>query len=96
MKDDSLVSGTEMPSSFENSEYKIRGNGMLGAGRIPKIAFLKIRLSFLNMGVLPMYMAVPMCAWCLWRPEEGIKSPGTELTDGCEPHMGAGSQTLVL
>jgi hypothetical protein len=25
-----------------------------------------------------------MCAWCSQRPEEGIRSPGTEVTDSCE------------
>ena len=29
-----------------------------------------------------------VCAWCLWRPEEGIRSPGTGVTDGCEPPYG--------
>lgn len=30
--------------------------------------------------VLPAYMPrQPMCVWNLWRPEEGIGSPGTEL-----------------
>ena len=22
---------------------------------------------------------------CVWRPEEGVKSPGAEVTGGCEP-----------
>jgi hypothetical protein len=25
------------------------------------------------------------CGWCLERPEEEIGSPGTGVTDGCEP-----------
>jgi hypothetical protein len=29
-----------------------------------------------------------MYAWCLWRPEEGVRSPGTRVTDGCEPLCG--------
>lgn len=26
-----------------------------------------------------------MCAWYLWMSEEGTESPGSEITDGCEP-----------
>lgn len=26
-----------------------------------------------------------MYAWYLWTSEEGIESPGSEITDGCEP-----------
>lgn len=30
-----------------------------------------------------------VCAWYLWRPEEGTGYPETEITDGCElPHGG--------
>jgi len=33
----------------------------------------------------------------LQRPGKGIKTPGSEVTDSCEPPgMGAGNQTLVL
>jgi hypothetical protein len=27
-------------------------------------------------------------AWCPWRPEEGIRSPGTGVADDCEPLCG--------
>lgn len=30
------------------------------------------------------YMPVGHGVLCLWRPEEGIGCPGTEVTDGCE------------
>ena len=37
------------------------------------------------MSVLPACMYVyHMYAWCQWRPEEGIGSPGTGVLDGCE------------
>lgn len=26
----------------------------------------------------------PVCAWCLWRSEEGIRAAGTEAVDGSE------------
>jgi hypothetical protein len=33
---------------------------------------------------------------CLWRPEEGIGSPGTVVTDGCELFRGCWELKLVL
>jgi hypothetical protein len=34
-----------------------------------------------------MYVCIPHACWCLWRPEEGARSPGPGVTDGCElPH----------
>ena len=35
-------------------------------------------------------------AWCLWKPEEGIGSPGTGLTEGSEHCVGAHYQNQVL
>lgn len=29
-----------------------------------------------------------MCAWYLWGPEEGIRSLGIGVTDGCKPPCG--------
>lgn len=26
-----------------------------------------------------------LCAWCRLRPEEGVRSPGTGVADGCDP-----------
>ena len=50
---------------------------------------------FVCMGILPGYIFVyHMPAWCPWRPEEGVESSGTEVTDGC--YIGARNQTLVL
>jgi hypothetical protein len=41
------------------------------------------------MGILLACMFVcHICAWCLKRLEEGIKSPGTGVTDDCEPSCG--------
>lgn len=41
------------------------------------------------MSIWPAYMYVhPVHAWYLWRPEEGIDSRSTRVTDGCEPHSG--------
>ena len=40
------------------------------------------------MSVLPACMAVYVTcarsAWCAWRLEKGMLSPGTGITDGCE------------
>jgi E3 ubiquitin-protein ligase NEDD4 len=37
------------------------------------------------MSVLPACMSVHhMHTWCLWRPEEGVGSPGIGVTDSCE------------
>lgn len=34
-------------------------------------------------------MYVPhMCVWCPWKPEEGVRTLGTGITDGCEPLCG--------
>lgn len=49
------------------------------------------------MAVLPacMYLYhVP--AWCLWRPEKGIRSPRTGVTDSCESLYGCWTWTWVL
>lgn len=43
------------------------------------------------MDVLPAYMSVHHVCMCPWRPEEGTESPGTGVTDGFEPHVGAGN-----
>jgi hypothetical protein len=41
---------------------------------------------FTSMGILPACMFVySLCAWCLWRPEEGFRFPGTEVPDGKSP-----------
>lgn len=37
-----------------------------------------------------------VCTWCLQRPEEGFRSPGTGATDGLKCLMGAGTWTQVL
>lgn len=51
---------------------------------------------FMCMGVLPTCMSVyQLCAWCPWRLEEDIRSPGTEITVvSC--YIDAGNQTSVL
>lgn len=40
------------------------------------------------MSVVPAFMSVhPLCTWCPWRSEKGIRSPGTGVRDGCDlPH----------
>ena len=35
-----------------------------------------------------------LCAWCLWRSEEGIGSPGTKVTDDCELLCGTQTQAF--
>lgn len=41
------------------------------------------------MSLLPACMFVQhVCAQCLWRPEEDIGSPGTVVTNECEPSHG--------
>ena len=37
-----------------------------------------------------------LCAWCLWRPEEGIGCPERELQIVVSCHVGAGNLTWVL
>jgi len=49
-------------------------------------------------GILPIYTSVyRMHTYCLWRPrpEQGIEFPGTKVTDGSEPPVGARDQTQV-
>jgi hypothetical protein len=31
------------------------------------------------------------CMQCFQRPEEGVRLPGTGVTDGCKPHLCAGN-----
>ena len=46
------------------------------------IIFFRFFFIFTCMGVLPAWMSVHhMHAWCPSRPEEGIRCPGTEVTD---------------
>lgn len=40
----------------------------------------------MHMDVLPEGISVyHLCAWCPWRPEEGIRCPVTGVPDGFEP-----------
>lgn len=42
--------------------------------------------NFMCMGIFPVYMSVHnTLAWCPWNSEEGVRSPGTEVTNGCKP-----------
>lgn len=44
---------------------------------------LKITLLFMCTAVCPAFMSMwHLHAWCLWKPEEGIASSGTGITDG--------------
>ena len=44
--------------------------------------------SFMSVVVLLAGMSVyHVCAWCLWRPEEGV---GTKVTDSCKQACGCG------
>lgn len=39
--------------------------------------------------VLPTHMNMHcMHSWCSWKPEEGVRFPGTEVTNSCEPQCG--------
>lgn len=40
------------------------------------------------MSVLPEYVSHYVCAWCPRRPEEGIMSSRTGVTDSCKPQYG--------
>jgi hypothetical protein len=43
------------------------------------------------MGILPARMSVHhVNAWCPRRSEEGVRFPGTQVTDGVSHHVGAG------
>jgi hypothetical protein len=53
--------------------------------------FLYILLSFFFMcgDILPACMSLYyICDWYPQRPEEGVRSPGIGVTDGCEPPCG--------
>jgi hypothetical protein len=53
-----------------------------------------INFYFMYTGILPLCIDKRhMCACCPWRPEVGIRSPGTGVTDGCE--IPCGCQELV-
>lgn len=41
-----------------------------------------------------MFVWVPRACWCQQRPEEGIKSPETEVTECCEPPCGCRESIL--
>ena len=43
---------------------------------------------FMDMGVLSVYHVY---VWSQWRPEKGVGSPGTGVTDGCEHYVSAGN-----
>lgn len=46
---------------------------------------------------LPVCMYVHMHGWCLWRSEEGILSPGSEVTvNSASFHVGAKNSTQLL
>jgi hypothetical protein len=50
------------------------------------LPFKIILFYFMCVGNLLTSMSVYcVCSWCLRRPEEGVRSPGTRVTDGCEP-----------
>lgn len=34
------------------------------------------------------------CAWCQWRSEEGVRSPGTGIRGGCELLCGRWAESL--
>jgi hypothetical protein len=41
------------------------------------------------MDILPAYMSVNQVhVWCPQRPEEGVRSPSSGVTDGCESPYG--------
>jgi hypothetical protein len=47
--------------------------------------FKMVLFYFMCMNVLTAYMSMyDMCAWSLQMPEEGVGSPGTGITNGCE------------
>lgn len=38
------------------------------------------------MSILHLHVFVcSMHAWCLWRPEDGVQTPGTRISHNCEP-----------
>jgi hypothetical protein len=52
--------------------------------------------NFKCMNVSSSYMSVyHMCSWCLWRSEEGVGFPKTELQMVVSCHVGAGNQTVL-
>lgn len=44
---------------------------------------------FTFMGIPPVHMPMHRaCTWCTQKPEEDTGSPGTKVTEGCEPPFG--------
>ena len=37
---------------------------------------------------LPAWVFTPLLAWYPWRPKDSVRSPGTGITDSCEPPRG--------
>jgi hypothetical protein len=47
------------------------------------------------MSILPAYMSMQhLCTWYPQRTEEGVRTPGTGITDSCEPLCGDLELTL--
>lgn len=51
---------------------------------------------FLSVSVCLHVCARTICVQCPWEPEESLRSPGTEVTDGCEPLCRCWESNLVL
>jgi hypothetical protein len=50
------------------------------------------RIIFRYIGVMSICMSVyHVCAWVPRRPEEGVRSPATQVTDSVWHHVGAGN-----
>ena len=61
------------------------------------IAWNSARINFKIYLYLCFSLAIWLACWCPQRPEVVVKSPGSEVTGGCElPGMGPGNQTQVL
>jgi hypothetical protein len=37
-----------------------------------------------------------VCVWCQWRPEEGVLSPASGVTDGCDPSLSAWNWISIM
>lgn len=59
----------------------------MNQGRLTRLTEAIVIIHFiLHVNVLPACICMyHFHAWCSWRSEEDMGSPGTGVTDGCEP-----------
>lgn len=71
---------------YQTAQKFSKNGGYVPKGLLLQVTFLKILYVWVFACT---HVCAHMCPWCLWRPEKGVRLPGTRLIDGCElsPHM---------